>query len=209
MHEVGLSGRSASPPQIQMARTSDAEIALIERVCSGETQLFYELVSPNERRVYVAAVSVLQNEADAEEAAQEALLKAFVHLHSFRGDAKFSTWLIQIAVNEARRKRRKDHKFPYDSIDEKAEGEESDCYPKDFSDLRDTPSETLQRAELRTALRNAIAPLHPPFHEVFVMRDIQNLSIAETAEVLPISQALVKQWSPALHTITRVYQTYE
>jgi RNA polymerase sigma-70 factor (ECF subfamily) len=192
MHEVGISAGSASPTQIQMARTPDAEIALIERVCSGETQLFYELISPYERRVYVAAVSVLQNEADAEEAAQEAFLKAFMHLHSFRGDAKFSTWLIQIAVNEARRKRRKDHKFLYDSIDEKAEDEESDYYPKDFADWRDTPSETLQRAELRTALRNAIASLNPSFREVFVMRDIQNLSIAETAEVLQISQALVK-----------------
>src|SRR6202035_2085590 len=192
VHEVGLSGRSASPPQIQMARTSDAEIALIERVCSGETQLFYELISPYDRRVYVAAVSVLQNEADAEEAAQEAFLKAFVHLHSFRGGAKFSTWLIRIAVNEARMKRRKDHKFLYDSIDEKAEDEESDYYPKDFADWRDTPSETLQRAELRKALQNAIASLNPSFHEVFVMRDIQNLSIAETAEVLQISQALVK-----------------
>jgi RNA polymerase sigma-70 factor (ECF subfamily) len=184
VHEVGLSGRSASPAQNQVARTPDAEIALIERVCSGETQLFYELISPYERRVYVAAVSVLQNAADAEEAAQEAFLKAFVHLHSFRGDAKFSTWLIQIAVNEARRKRRKDHKFLYNSIDENAEDEESDYYPKDFADWRDTPSETLQRAELRTALRNAIASLNPSFHEVFVMRDIQNLSIAETAEVL-------------------------
>jgi len=66
VHEVGLSARSTSPTQIQMARTPDAEIALIERVCSGETQLFYELISPYERRVYVAAVSVLQNEADAE-----------------------------------------------------------------------------------------------------------------------------------------------
>ena len=192
MHEAGLSARSTSPTQIRMARTPDAEIALIERVCSGETQLFYELISPYERRVYVAAVSVLQNEADAEEAAQEAFLKAFVHLHTFRGDAKFSTWLIQIAVNEARGKRRKDHKFLYDSIDEKAEDEESDYYPKDFADWRDTPSETLQRAELRTALRNAIASLNPSFHEVFVMRDIQNLSIAETAEVLQISRALVK-----------------
>jgi RNA polymerase sigma-70 factor, ECF subfamily len=192
MREVGLSARSTSPTQIQMARTPDAEIALIERVCSGETQLFYELISPYERRVYVAAVSVLQNEADAEEVAQEVFLKAFIHLHSFRGNAKFSTWLIQIAVNEARGKRRKDHKFLYDSIDEKAEDEESGYYPKNFADWRDTPSENLQRAELRMALRNAIASLNPSFRDVFVMRDIQNLSIAETAAVLQISQALVK-----------------
>jgi RNA polymerase sigma-70 factor (ECF subfamily) len=183
---------SALRAGIPMARTPDQELVLIARVCSGETQLFYELICPYERRVYVAAASVLQNKADAEEAAQEAFLKAFVHLHSFRGDAKFSTWLIQIAVNEARGKRRKDHKFLYDSIDEKAEDEESDYYPKDFADWRDTPSENLQRAELRTALRNAIASLVPSYREVFVMRDIQDLSIAETAEVLQISQALVK-----------------
>ena len=84
MHEVGLSAISASPGKIRIARTPDAEIALIERVCAGETQLFYELISPYERRVYVAAISVLQNEADAEEAAQEAFLKAFIHLNSFR-----------------------------------------------------------------------------------------------------------------------------
>src|ERR1700722_12287841 len=169
MHEAWLSARAASPAQGQMARTPDQEIALIDRVCSGETQLFYELIRPYERRIYVAAVSVLQNEADAEEAAQEALLKAFVHLHSFRGDAKFSTWLIQIAVNEARRKRRNDHRCLYYSIDEKAEDEESDYYPENLADWRDTPSETLQRTELRTALRNAIASLTPSFHEVFVM----------------------------------------
>ena len=193
MHEVVLSARSTSPTQIQMARTPDAEIALIERVCSGEKQLFYELISPYERRVYVAAVSVLQNEADAEEAAQEAFLKAFVHLHSFRGDAKFSTWLIQIAVNEARRKRRKDHKFPYDSTSTRRRRVRKVTIIRRILQIgAGTPSETLQRAELRTALRNAIASLNPSFHEVFVMRDIQNLSIAETAEVLQISQALVK-----------------
>jgi RNA polymerase sigma-70 factor (ECF subfamily) len=73
-----------------MARTPDQELVLIERVCSGETQLFYELICPYQRRVYVAAASVLQNEADAEEAAQEAFLKAFVQLYSFRRESKFS-----------------------------------------------------------------------------------------------------------------------
>jgi RNA polymerase sigma-70 factor (ECF subfamily) len=189
MHELAT---SASRAEIRMARTPDQELVLIERVCSGETQLFYELICPYKRRVYVAAASVLQNEADAEDAAQEAFLKAFVQLYSFRRESKFSTWLIQIAVNEARTKRRKDHRFLYDSIDEKAEDEEGDYCPKDFADWRDTPSENLQRAELRTALRNAIASLVPSYREVFVMRDIQNLSIAETAEVLQISQAAVK-----------------
>jgi RNA polymerase sigma-70 factor, ECF subfamily len=175
-----------------MGRTLDQEIALIDRVCAGETQLFYELISPYERSVYVAAFSILQNEADAEEATQESFLKAFAHLNSFRREAKFSTWLIQIAVNEARTKRRRDRKFLYKSIDEQGEDEEGEYFPKDFADWREIPSEALQRAELRRALQNAIASLRPSYREVFVMRDVQHLSVAETAEVLQISQALVK-----------------
>ena len=168
------------------------EAGQIARILGGEKELFHDLIRPYERMVYLTLFSMVKNEAEAEDGAQEAMINAYRHLGSFRGEAKFSTWLIQIAVNEARRKRRKDHKSLYDSIDEKAEDEESDYYPKDFADWRDTPSETLQRAELRTALRNAIASLNPSFHEVFVMRDIQNLSIAETADVLQISEALVK-----------------
>jgi RNA polymerase sigma-70 factor, ECF subfamily len=187
-----LSAISTSPAQTQMGRTLDQEIALIDRVCAGETQLFYELISPYERSVYVAAFSILQNEADAEEATQESFLKAFAHLNSFRREAKFSTWLIQIAVNEARTKRRRDRKFLYKSIDEQGEDEEGEYFPKDFADWREIPSEALQRAELRRALQNAIASLRPSYREVFVMRDVQHLSVAETAEVLQISQALVK-----------------
>jgi RNA polymerase sigma-70 factor (ECF subfamily) len=193
MHEARLSAPSTPPPQFPAARTQEAEFALIERVLAGERQLFYELISPYQRAVYIAAISVLQNEADAEEAAQEAFLKAFAHLNSFRQEAKFSTWLIQIAANEARAKRRKDRKSQYDSTDEGEQDEaEGDYCPRDFADWRETPAESLQTIELRRALQNAIASLGPAYREVFVMRDIERLSIAETAEVLRISQALVK-----------------
>ena len=170
----------------------DEELALIERVCSGEKHLFYELISPYERSVYIAAYSVLQNEADAEDTAQEAFLKAFAHLSSFRRESKFSTWLIQIAVNEARMKRRKDRKSLYDSIDEPEKNEQGDYFPKDFADWREIPSEALERTELRRALQKAIASLEPKYREVFVMRDIQHLNIAETAAALNITEASVK-----------------
>ena len=187
-----MSTTSTSAPPNKAARTADLEIALIERVCAGEKELFYELISPYERSVYVAAYGVLQNEADAEEAAQQAFLKAFVHLRSFRCESKFSTWLIQIAVNEARMKRRKDRKFLHESIDDRNQDEEGDYIPKDFADWREIPSEALQRSELRRALQKAIASLDPKYREVFVMRDIQNLNIAETAAALQISEASVK-----------------
>ncbi len=165
---------------------------LIDRVCAGETHLFYELISPYERQVYVAAFSTLQNEADAEEVAQEALLKAFSHLSGFRRESKFSTWLIQITINEARMKRRKDRKALYESLDKQNTDEEGDYIPKDFADWREIPSESLERTELKQALQRALASLDGKYREVFILRDIEDLSIAETAQALGITEASVK-----------------
>lgn len=176
----------------QPARAPEEEIALVERVCAGQRHLFYELIQPYERSVYIAAHSVLQNEADAEEVAQEAFLKAFAHLATFRKESRFSTWLIQIAINEARMKRRKDRKFLYESIDEQRTDDDGDYFPRDFADWREIPSETLQRNELRRALQKALASLDAKYREVFVMRDIQNMSITETAQTLGITEASVK-----------------
>ena len=188
----GMAASPSSPPMKQASRTPEYELALMERVCSGEKHLFYELIQPYERSVYIAAHSVLQNEADAEEVAQEALLKAFSHLSNFRKESKFSTWLIQIAINEARMKRRKDRKGLYESIDQQNTDDEGDYFPRDFADWREIPSESLQRNELRQALQKALASLDEKYREVFVMRDIQNVSIAETALALAITEASVK-----------------
>src|SRR5262249_35730218 len=87
----------------------DREAALIRRTLQGDRNAFTELVKPYERRVYAAALALLRNEADAEDVAQEAIVKAFTHLHQFRAEAKFSTWLIQITVNQARMRQRKIH----------------------------------------------------------------------------------------------------
>jgi RNA polymerase sigma-70 factor (ECF subfamily) len=170
----------------------NTELSLIERVCKGEKELFYELVRPYERAVYIAAHSILQNEADAEDVAQEAILKALAHLKTFRREAKFSTWLIQITINEARMRRRKDRKHLYDSIDEGASNDEGDYIPMDFADWRDIPSEELQRSELRRALQKALASLKPIYREVFVLRDVEHMSITDTARALGISEASVK-----------------
>ncbi|HET7872989.1 MAG TPA: sigma-70 family RNA polymerase sigma factor [Terriglobales bacterium] len=173
-------------------RTPEEELALIERVCAGEKHLYYELISPYQRSVYVAAHSVVQNEADAEEVAQEAFLKAFANLSGFRMESRFSTWLIQIAINEARMKRRKDRKSLYESIDHAATDDEGDYFPRDFADWREIPSEALQRSELRRALERSMRSLPAKYREVFILRDVQNLSIAETAQALGISEASVK-----------------
>lgn len=112
----------------------EAECDLISSVCDGDYDAFQELVFPYERAMYFAANSVLQNDADAQETAQEAVLKAFTHIRSFRRESKFSTWLIQIAINEARMKLRKDHRHLYDSLAEPKTEEEGDYWPLDFAD---------------------------------------------------------------------------
>ena len=176
-------------PQPQIERN---EAELIERVCQGEAELFYELVHPYERSVFMAALSVVENEADAEEVAQEAVLKAFANLKTFRSEAKFSTWLVQITINEARMRRRKDRKNLYSSIDEGKTDDEGDYIPLDFADWREIPSEALERDQLKRALAKALASLGDKYREVFVLRDVQQLSIAETARILGITEASVK-----------------
>jgi RNA polymerase sigma-70 factor (ECF subfamily) len=167
------------------------EERLIQRIREGEHELFYELIRPYERRVYSAALAILRNEADAEDAAQEAVLKAFKNIRQFRGEARFSTWLIQITVNEARMWRRKEHAHLVEPIVDR-EDAEGDYIPRDFADWREIPSETLERKEVREKLAEALEALGHIYREVFVLRDMQHLSIEETAKTLGISTASVK-----------------
>ncbi|HLK05503.1 MAG TPA: sigma-70 family RNA polymerase sigma factor [Candidatus Acidoferrum sp.] len=168
------------------------EAELIRRVNSGDKDAFYALVQPYERAVYTAAMSILNNQADAEEVSQEAVLKAFSNLSKFRGESKFSTWLVSITINEARLKLRKDRRHLYESVDEPKSDGDGDYIPKDFADWHEVPSEALARTELRDALKRALAALPPKYREVLVLRDIQHFSIEETAQALGISAGNVK-----------------
>ena len=169
-----------------------SEAALIERVAAGDTEAFYELVRPCERALFLAGRGVVGNDADAEEIAQEAVLKAFSNLRRFRGESKFSTWLIQIALNEARMRLRKERRTLHESLEQPLREDEGDYVPRDFADWREIPLEALQRKELRDALARAIASLAPKYREVLVLRDVEHLSIADTATVLGITEVSVK-----------------
>ena len=171
----------------------NSEAILLERVRGGEHEAFYELVRPHERTIYAMAFSIVGNEADAEEVAQEAILKAFAALKQFRHEAKFSTWIIQIVINEARTRLRKYRKHLYDSLDEPLKGgDEGDYVPKDFADWREIPSEALDTLQLRQALRKALISLAPKYRQVLILRDVQHLSIAESAQLLGITEDSVK-----------------
>ena len=168
---------------------------LIVRVQRGQRELFYELVRPYERRVFAAALAILRNEQDAEDAAQEAMLKAFKNIGQFRAEARFSTWLIQITVNEALMRRRRERTVKMEGIDDHRSGrgdEESEYALRDFADWREIPSEALERKEVRQRLAEALATLDRKYREVFVLRDMEHLNIEETAEALGITVASVK-----------------
>ena len=183
------SQRQSFPTSFQ---PNKAEQDVIQRVQNGEIEAFYELVRPHERGVFLAALSLVKNEADAEDVAQEAILKAFKSLSRFRGEAKFSTWLIQIAINEAKMKLRKDRRHLYESLEEGPRGDDGEYMPKDYADWREIPSEALEQKELRVALIKALNSLPEKYRIVLVLRDVQQLSIAETSQVLGLSEANVK-----------------
>lgn len=168
-----------------------SERELIRRIVDGEHELFYELIRPHERKVFGVAFTLLRNEADAEDAVQEAALKAFKNIDKFRAESRFSTWLIQITINVARMKRRKEHSDILEPIEVRHD-EEGDYIPRDFADWREIPLEALERKELRQRLSEALASLKEKYREVFVLRDMQHLSIEETSSALRISAASVK-----------------
>jgi RNA polymerase sigma-70 factor (ECF subfamily) len=185
---IAMALAMAGPMPVPPPESREQE--LIHRIQSGEPEKFYELIRPFERRVYAAAFAILRNEADAEDVAQEAMLKAFANLRQFRGEARFSTWLIQIAVNEARMRRRREHPGVMEPIER--EDDEGTYTPQEFADWRELPSEALERKEVRGLLLEALESLGSKYREVFVLRDVQHLSIEKVSEILGISAASVK-----------------
>jgi RNA polymerase sigma-70 factor, ECF subfamily len=174
-----------------MATELRDESRMIASIVAGETQLFHELIRPYERRVYAMALSFLRNEADAEDAAQEAFLKAFRNLASFRGEAKFGTWLISIALNEARSRIRHRDAIRMESLDEPQEDGEQ-ASPALLRDWKEIPSEALERKEIRVLLHKAVSALPGIYREVFQLRDIEQLSVLEAAQALGITISSVK-----------------
>lgn len=168
------------------------EAGLIARILAGEKELFHELIRPYERLVYLTLFAIVKNETDAEDGAQEAVISAYRHLASFRGDAKFSTWLTTIAINQGRRRLRKAKGAAEESIEEQADSHDGDFTPAPLTDWREIPLEALERKELREALRAAVAELPDIYRQVFVLRDLEEQNIEETAQALGINPGAVK-----------------
>lgn len=173
------------------SRSNEEEARRIASILAGNTHEFHDLIRPYERSAYVMALSMLKNEADAEDVAQEAFLKAFRNLRSFRAESKFSTWLLSITLNEARNRLRRRNAVKMESLDEPP-GEQEHVSPALLRDWREIPSQTLERMEVREMLQQAITSLPPIYREVLLLRDVEELSINESAEALSITISSVK-----------------
>jgi RNA polymerase sigma-70 factor, ECF subfamily len=179
--------------QLTVMRPEDShEAGLIERICLGESELFHELILPHERKIYLTVLALLGSEAEAEDAAQETMIKAFRNLRSFRRESRFGTWLVSIALNEARSRLRKSKRTQMESLDADKESYEGDFTPAMLTDWREIPSEALERSELRAELQAAVADLPPIYREVFTLRDLEELNVEETAQALGVTANVVK-----------------
>lgn len=168
------------------------DAALVERVLAGERYLFHELVGPYERSIYLVTFRILQNKQEAEDATQDTLLKALKKLHHFRGEAKFSTWLISIAVNEARVRLRRERIVRFESVDDATRVGTGNFTPLVIADNRDIPLQTLEREELHEILRLAIARLPKTYRQILLLRYVEELSTRETAAILGVRAGAVK-----------------
>src|SRR6266404_9373853 len=172
-------------------RIRSNEEVLINRILEGEKDLFLELIRPYQRTVYATLISMLGSKEDAEDVTQDVLLKALARLHQFRDESAFGTWLVQIAINEAKMRRRKLRHGRMFSLTNGAD-DDGTYVPRDFEDWREIPSEALERSEIRGALANALTLLEEHYRLAFILRDVNELSITETANVLGITRGAVK-----------------
>jgi RNA polymerase sigma-70 factor (ECF subfamily) len=173
-------------PVADATRFSDDE--LVRWILAGETGLFELLMRRYNQRLYRAARAILRDDAEAEDVTQDAWVRAYQHLRQFEGRASFSTWLTRIGVHEAlSRLRRRSRKEEIDGMTE-SRRDSLDSILTSAS----TPEQLASNNEARNLLEQAIDSLPDAYRETFVLRDVEGMSTAETAESLSISEENVK-----------------
>jgi len=174
------------------APNPELEADCIRRILAGEKHLFHDLIRPCERSIYFLLYSLLKNEAEAEDVAQETVIKVYQNLDKFRGDSQFRTWVLSIARNEGLGRLRKISNRREDSLDAETDEQTGDYTPAILTSWREIPAEALERKELGNLLRKAIEGLPEIYRNVVLLRDIEEMDIRESAAVLGITEASVK-----------------
>jgi RNA polymerase sigma-70 factor, ECF subfamily len=181
---------SSNPHRLPSSVAREDEHLLVAAAKSGDTSAFEELVNRYERKIFRLTMNITRNREDAEDAMQDAFMKAYSHLDRFQEESRFYTWLVRIAANEALMRLRKRRPNQV-SLDEPVESED-DFLPQQIEDWGPSPEQRYAQTEMRDILRDVIEDLTPDFRVVFVLRDVEGLSTEETAEAVGISEAAVK-----------------
>lgn len=182
-------------PQVQELR--DEEI--VQRVLTGETAMFEIIMRRYNQRLYRISRSILQDDGEAEDVMQDAYVRAYEHLYQFAGKAAFSTWLTRIAIHEAlARKRRRRHMEELDALQEIR----GDSMPI-LKSSRPDPEAQATQAHVRALLEDAIQSLPEPYRIIVVLREVEEMGVAETAESLGVSEAVVKTRLHRAHAMLR------
>lgn len=168
------------------------EAKYIRRILAGEKSFFHDLIRPCERAIYLLLFSILKSEAEAEDAAQETVIKVYTNLHLFRGESQFRTWVLSIARNEGLGRLRKMNVRREDSLDAEIDNREGDYTPAVLTSWREIPIEVLEQKELGAVLRKAIEGLPEIYRNIVILRDIEEMNIRETAAALGIGETVVK-----------------
>jgi RNA polymerase sigma-70 factor (ECF subfamily) len=173
--------------------TADAsdDMDLVHACKNGDVAAFEQLVKRYDRKLLRIAQSVTHNREDSQDAVQEAFLKAYQNVAAFREDSQFSTWLIRITVNQSLIKLRKQRTTRELSLDEDFE-DGGDFLPKEVADWAPNPEQLYWASELRALLTKSLEDLSPISRTVFVLRDIEGLSIDQTAVAMNLSNSAVK-----------------
>ncbi|MEO8133407.1 MAG: RNA polymerase sigma factor [Betaproteobacteria bacterium] len=179
------------PPASARPPPDGAELA--RRIAQGDSSAFEPLMRRHNRILYRLARSILKDDVEAEDALQEAYFSAFRHFESFRGDAALSTWLARIVVNEAYGRLRKQKR---DSTVVAFGANQRDVQPDGEGDMADettgAPEAAAMRTQLRELLERRIDDLPEQFRTVFMLRDVQEMTVEETAACLDIPAATVR-----------------
>lgn len=182
--------------QPALVELNDEEV--VSRILEGETALFEIIMRRYNQRLYRVTRAILRNDGEAEDVIQDAYVRAYEHLRQFAGKAAFSTWLTRIAIHEAlARKRRSGRLEELEAVQKK-----DDCGPILKSSTPDPEVQTAQ-SQARELLESAIEALPEDYRTVVVMRDVEEMNVAETAASLEVSEALVKTRLHRAHALLR------
>lgn len=177
-----------SPAEVATSQEPLSDEEVVARVLAGETAMFEIVMRRHNQRLYRVARAILRNDGEAEDVMQDAYVRAYEHLDQFAGRAKFSTWLTRIAVHEALARQHRGKRYQELEPTSEREGDPMDR----FASMALNPEQQASTSEIRRMLEEAVEKLPDAYRTIFVLRDVEEMSTADAADVLEISEENVK-----------------